>query len=116
MLKKKNWANFQRIIDLFTQIIVTKLSKIWVWDPRSGIRKKPILDPGSRGQKRHRIRIRNTAKFCITFGAIILNEAQVGSYVPAEQATFRIPDRILSRVSNRDSLQTNSSTVSLFHS
>jgi hypothetical protein len=31
--------------------IVTKLSKIWVWDPRSGIRKKPVLDSGSRGQK-----------------------------------------------------------------
>ena len=37
--------------------------------------------------------------------------AQVGSYVPADQATFRIPDRILSRVSYRDSPQTNSSTV-----
>ncbi len=61
-------------------------------------------------------RIRNIAKFSITFRAMILNEAQVGSYVPAEQATFRIPDRILSRVSNRDSLQTNSSTVSLPHS
>jgi hypothetical protein len=46
MLKKKIWANFQRIIELFTQKIVTKLSKIWVWDPRSGFRKKPILDPG----------------------------------------------------------------------
>ncbi len=33
MLEKKIWANFQRIIDLFTQKIVTKLSKIWVWDP-----------------------------------------------------------------------------------
>ncbi len=31
--------------------IVSKLSKIWVWDPRSGIRKKPFPDPGSRGQK-----------------------------------------------------------------
>jgi hypothetical protein len=30
MLKKKIWANFQRIIELFTQKIVTKLSKIWV--------------------------------------------------------------------------------------
>jgi hypothetical protein len=62
MLKKKIWANFQRIIELFTQKIVTKLSKIWVWDPRSGIRKKPIADPGSRGQKGtgSRIRIRNT--------------------------------------------------------
>jgi hypothetical protein len=46
MLKKKVWANFQRIIEVFTQKIITKLSKIWVWDPRSGIRKKPIPDPG----------------------------------------------------------------------
>jgi hypothetical protein len=45
MLKKKIWANFQRIIELFTQKIATKLSKIWVWDPRSG--KKPIPDLGS---------------------------------------------------------------------
>jgi hypothetical protein len=69
MLKKKLWANFQRIIEHFTQKIVTKLSKIWVWDPGPGIRdsgpeirKKPIPDPGSRGQKGtgSRIRIRNT--------------------------------------------------------
>ncbi len=55
VLKKKNWANFQRIIELFTQKIVTKLSKIWVWDPGSektlfripdpGVKKAP--DPGS---------------------------------------------------------------------
>jgi hypothetical protein len=45
MLKKKIWANFQRIIGLFTQKIVTKLSKIWVWVPGSEIR-----DPGSRIQ------------------------------------------------------------------
>ncbi len=55
VLKKKIWANFQRIMVLFTQKIVTKLSKIWLWDPRSGIRKKPIPDPGSKGSKRHRI-------------------------------------------------------------
>ncbi len=30
-------------------------------NPRSGIRKKPILDPGSRGQKSTGSRIRNTA-------------------------------------------------------
>jgi hypothetical protein len=42
VLKKKIWANFQRIIELFTQKIVSKLSKIWVWDPGSEIR-----DPGS---------------------------------------------------------------------
>jgi hypothetical protein len=58
VLKKKIWANFQRIIKLFTQKIVTKLSKIWL----SGSR---ISDPGSRGKKApdpgSRIRIRNTA-------------------------------------------------------
>ncbi len=45
MLKKKSWAKFQRIVEVFTQKIDTKLSKIWVWDPRSGIQ----------GSKRHRI-------------------------------------------------------------
>ncbi len=39
MLKKKIWTNFPRIIEVFTQKIVTKPSKTWVWDP------------GSRGQK-----------------------------------------------------------------
>jgi hypothetical protein len=36
-------------IELFTQKIVTKLSKIWVWDPGSQIRKKNLFripDPG----------------------------------------------------------------------
>ncbi len=51
VLKKKIWANFQRIIELFTKKIVKKRLKIWSLDPRSGIRKKPIPDPGSRGQK-----------------------------------------------------------------
>jgi hypothetical protein len=78
-LKKKIWANFQRIIELFTQKIVTKLSKIWVWDPRSGIRKKPIPDPGSRGPKGtgSRIRIRNTekiGKFFLAFFACELKK------------------------------------------
>jgi hypothetical protein len=48
VLKKKIWANFQRIIELFTQKIVTKLSKIWGWDPGSEIWEKPIPDPGFR--------------------------------------------------------------------
>ncbi len=61
VLKKEIWANFQRIIELFTQKIVTKpLKNMCVG---SGIRKKPIPDPGSRGQKGtgSRIRIRNTS-------------------------------------------------------
>jgi hypothetical protein len=54
MLKKKIWANFQRIVEVFTQKIFNMLSNIWVWDPRSGIRK---THSGSRiqGSKRHRI-------------------------------------------------------------
>jgi hypothetical protein len=54
--ENKIWASFQRIIDLITQKFVTKLLKIWGWDPRSGIRKK--IYSGSRireGSKRHRI-------------------------------------------------------------
>jgi hypothetical protein len=63
VVKKKIWANFQRIIELFTQNIVTKLSKIWIWypgseiqDPRSGIQdpRSGIQDPGS-GKKLFRI-------------------------------------------------------------
>ncbi len=62
VLKKKIWANFQRIIEIFSQKIVTKLSKVWVWDPGSGKNLFRIPDPGSRGQKGtgSRIRIRNT--------------------------------------------------------
>jgi hypothetical protein len=64
MLKKNIWANFQRIVEVFTQKIFNMLSNIWVWDPGSEIRKKPIPDPGSRGQKGtgSRIRIRNTGR------------------------------------------------------
>ncbi len=62
MLKKKIWANFQIIIELFTQKIVTRLSKIWVWDP------------GSRGQKGtgSRIRISNTVKLREWYGAFLM--------------------------------------------
>jgi hypothetical protein len=45
VLKKKIWATFQRIIELFTKKIVKKLLKIWSWDPGSRIQ----------GSKRHRI-------------------------------------------------------------
>jgi hypothetical protein len=55
MLKKKICANFQRIIELFTQKIVPKLSKICVWDSGSEIQDPEkaysgsrILDPGAR--------------------------------------------------------------------
>ncbi len=46
MLKKKIWASFQRIIELFTQKFVAKLSKMWVWDQGSGKNLFWIPDPG----------------------------------------------------------------------
>ena len=48
MIKKKMWDNVQRIIEHFTQIIVKALQNMVLG---SGIRKKPIPDPESRGQK-----------------------------------------------------------------
>jgi hypothetical protein len=46
VLKKKIWANFQRIIEFFTQKIINKLLKIWVRDPGSGKNLFRIPDPG----------------------------------------------------------------------
>jgi hypothetical protein len=48
MLKKKILAIFQRITELFTQKIVTKLSKygFGIRDPRSGKNLSRIPDPG----------------------------------------------------------------------
>ncbi len=60
MVKNKMWANYQRIIELFTQKLSLSSQKygFGIRDPE----KKPIPDPGSRGQKGtgSRIRIRNT--------------------------------------------------------
>jgi hypothetical protein len=77
VLKKKIWANLKRIIELFTQKIVTKPSKIWLWDPGSEIRDPEktysgsrIPDPGSRGLKGtgSRIRIRNIGRIGMRIG------------------------------------------------
>ncbi len=46
MLKKKIWANFQGILELFTQKTVNKLSKLWIWDPGSGKNLFRIPNPG----------------------------------------------------------------------
>jgi hypothetical protein len=59
VLKKKIWANFQRIIELFTKKIVKKLFKIWSWDPGSG--KNPSRIQGSKKGTGSWIRIRNIA-------------------------------------------------------
>lgn len=39
--------------------------------------------------------------------------AQIGCYVPAEFASFRITDQIFSRVGSDDDIETNSSTFML---
>jgi hypothetical protein len=52
LLKKNIWANFQRIVEVFTQKIFNMLSNIWVWDPGSGKNLFRIPDPGV---KRHQI-------------------------------------------------------------
>ncbi len=64
VLKKKIWANFQRIIELFTKKVVKKLLKIWSWDPGSGKNLFRIPDPGVKKapDPGSRIRIRNTGK------------------------------------------------------
>jgi hypothetical protein len=48
MLNKKNWANFQRIVEVFTQKIFSMLSNIWfeIRDPRAGKNLVRIPDPG----------------------------------------------------------------------
>jgi hypothetical protein len=56
--KNQIWANL-RIIELFTQKIVTKLSKIWLWDPGSGKNLFRILDPGVKKAPDPESRIRN---------------------------------------------------------
>ncbi len=57
-------------------------------DPRSGIRKKPIPDPGSRGQKGTGswIRIRNTATYGIQ-----------DKFFRIQTFKFSVPDLELSR-------------------
>jgi hypothetical protein len=51
MLKKTFLAIFKELhIELVTQKIVTKLSKIWVWDPGSEIRYPEKTYSGSRIQ------------------------------------------------------------------
>jgi hypothetical protein len=85
VLKKKIWANFQRIIELFTKKIVKKLFKIWSWDPGSGIRDPEKTHSGSRiqGSKRHRIpdpgyRIRNTVtKFLKLLYPVLENKMEM---------------------------------------
>jgi hypothetical protein len=51
MLKNKIWANFQRIIEVFTQKIVPKLPKYGFGIRDPGSEKKLIPDPGFRGEK-----------------------------------------------------------------
>ncbi len=95
-------AKAQRIVVLFTQKFVIKLSKIWVWDPGSRIRKKLISGSRIQGQKctGSRIRIRNTdvmeifsylpAKSFVVYAPFpyILQCTHIGSSTQNEQSTI----------------------------
>ncbi len=63
MLKKKNLGQFLKKLLKFLPEkfpLCSQIHGFGIRDPRSGIRKKPIPDPGSRGQKGTGSRIRNT--------------------------------------------------------
>jgi hypothetical protein len=75
MLKKKIWANFQRIFEVFTFYPKNVHYALKYMGLGFGIRKKPIPDPGSRNQGQKgtgsRIRIRNTGTildYCTVLG------------------------------------------------
>ncbi len=79
VLKKNIWANFQRIIEFFTQKLSQSSQKygFGIRDPRSGIRKKPIPDPGSRGQKGTGSRIPDPdPQHCFSYGVTMLQLRQ----------------------------------------
>lgn len=45
--------------------------------------------------------------------ALLQIMAQIGCYVPAEYASFRVADQIFSRIGSDDDIETNSSTFML---
>jgi hypothetical protein len=108
MLKKKIWANFQRIIELFTQKIVTKLSKMGL-GLGSGIR-----DPGSeknlfripvQGSKRHRIPDpgpQHCKQHVQPYSKRDWTKAENTRRRPTEEPGFRIRARILRLVVSSD--------------
>jgi hypothetical protein len=51
-VKKKIWGNLQKIIELSTQKIVIRLSKIYGWDPGS---RKTYSGSRIQGLKRHQL-------------------------------------------------------------
>ncbi len=76
IFEKLIWANFQRIVEVFAQkfSICSQIYGFGIRDPRSGIRKKPIPDPGVKKapDPGSCIRIRNTPKLLLpTFLAYV---------------------------------------------
>jgi hypothetical protein len=45
--------------------------------------------------------------------ALLQVMAQIGSFVPAEYASFRVADQIFSRIGSDDDIETNSSTFTI---
>jgi hypothetical protein len=97
-MKKKIWANFQRIIKFLPKKNGTKLSKIWVWhpgseirDPRSGIRKKTYSGSRIQGSKRHLIP--DPQHLCCISGMFIPdpNFFHSGSRIPIKEFNYFNP-------------------------
>ncbi len=94
MPKKKIWANFQRIKELFTKKIFKKLLKIWSWDPGSEIRDPEKTYSGSRipdpGVKKHPIPDPGSGSATLPYGGktLFINEA---IYVPTSFSSYLYP-------------------------
>jgi hypothetical protein len=63
-LKQKICLQVMKKVSQFTKNSRTFYSKLCVWDQRSGIRKKPIPDPGSTGHKGTESRSAKPVWFC----------------------------------------------------
>ncbi len=93
MLKKKIWANFLRIIELFTQKNCHQALKNMGLGSEIRDPEKPIPDPRSRGQKGagSRIRIRNTGgEYMFHFNVSMINVRRIPNRLGSLQPPISI--------------------------
>jgi hypothetical protein len=83
MLKKKIWADFQRIIELFKN--VTKLSKIWVWDTEKNYSPSPATEKPLVSIKSQRL-----VSFLDTWVRPIANLGKDGGSLPLEELLLEV--------------------------
>ncbi len=90
-MKKKFWANLQRIIELLTQKIVIKLSKVWVWDPGSRKNLFWIPDPKVKKAPDPRSGSATLHENCGVAPSLLRNRFQTRSMPPHAPATGSSP-------------------------